>query len=74
MSAQPSNGSQGSMFALTVSLHSPKGRGLKLRSFKNAMKDVGWHNDMQKEVWTFEDNDTWAMESFPPRKKGLGSK
>ncbi|KAA3469478.1 Retrovirus-related Pol polyprotein from transposon TNT 1-94 [Gossypium australe] len=43
-------------------------------SFKEDVKDAGWHNAMQKQICALEDNGTWSMEILPPKKKALGSK
>ncbi|XP_021744832.1 uncharacterized protein LOC110710799 [Chenopodium quinoa] len=42
------------------------------RNFKEAMKDEGWREAMQKEISTLENNHTWVMEKLPPGKKALG--
>lgn len=48
--------------------------GIKPQSFKEVVKDAGWHNTMQKEIRALEDNVTWYMEMLLAEKKALGSK
>ena len=47
--------------------------GKEPRSFKEAMKDVGWKQAMQEEIKAFEDNGTWTLEYLPPGKRALGN-
>ncbi|XP_021746669.1 uncharacterized protein LOC110712514 [Chenopodium quinoa] len=42
------------------------------RNFKEAKKDEGWREAMQKEISALENNHTWVMEKLPPGKKSLG--
>ncbi|XP_016690739.1 uncharacterized mitochondrial protein AtMg00820-like [Gossypium hirsutum] len=44
------------------------------QSFKETVRDAGWSDAMQKEICALEDNNTWSVETLPPRKKTLGSK
>lgn len=46
--------------------------GIEPKSFKEAMKDPGWREAMQKKIKALEDNGTWSMETLPPRKRALG--
>lgn len=47
--------------------------GQEPNSFKEAMKDAGWKEAMQKEIHALEENGTWTMEYLPPGKRALGS-
>ncbi|KAJ4718835.1 Retrovirus-related Pol polyprotein from transposon TNT 1-94 [Melia azedarach] len=47
--------------------------GQEPRSFKEAMKDVGWKESMQEEIQALEDNGTWTLEVLPLAKRALGS-
>lgn len=48
--------------------------GTEPHSFKQAMKDPGWREAMQKEIKALEDNGTWSIETLPPGKRALGSR
>ncbi|RVX07381.1 Retrovirus-related Pol polyprotein from transposon RE2 [Vitis vinifera] len=43
------------------------------KSFKEAMKDVGWQKSMDEEIWALEENGTWTLEPLPKGKRALGS-
>ncbi|RVW45682.1 Retrovirus-related Pol polyprotein from transposon RE2 [Vitis vinifera] len=43
------------------------------KSFKEAMKDVGWQKSMHEEIWALEENGTWTLEPLPKGKRALGS-
>nr|KYP60690.1 Retrovirus-related Pol polyprotein from transposon TNT 1-94 [Cajanus cajan] len=40
-------------------------------SFKEVVKDLGWHNAMQDKFDTLERNGTWTLEELPSGKKGI---
>ncbi|RVW26564.1 Retrovirus-related Pol polyprotein from transposon RE2 [Vitis vinifera] len=43
------------------------------KSFKEAMKDVGWQKSMHEEIRALEENGTWTLEPLPKGKRALGS-
>ncbi|RVX22042.1 Retrovirus-related Pol polyprotein from transposon RE2 [Vitis vinifera] len=43
------------------------------KSFKEAMKDVGWQKSMHEEIRALEKNGTWTLEPLPKGKRALGS-
>ncbi|RVX03863.1 Retrovirus-related Pol polyprotein from transposon RE2 [Vitis vinifera] len=43
------------------------------KSFKEAMKDVGWQKSMHEEIRALEENGTWTLEPLPNGKRALGS-
>ncbi|RVX14877.1 Retrovirus-related Pol polyprotein from transposon RE2 [Vitis vinifera] len=43
------------------------------KSFKEAMKDVGWQKSMHEEIRALEENGTWTLEPLPKGKRVLGS-
>ncbi|RVW46987.1 Retrovirus-related Pol polyprotein from transposon TNT 1-94 [Vitis vinifera] len=43
------------------------------KSFKEAMKDVGWQKSMHEEIQALEENGTWTLEPLPKGKRALGS-
>ncbi|KAL6347897.1 hypothetical protein AAG906_037626 [Vitis piasezkii] len=44
------------------------------KSFKEAMKDVGWQKSMHEEIRALEENGTWTLEPLPKGKRALGSR
>ena len=42
------------------------------KSFKEAMKSIGWQKSMQEEIQALEANGTWTLEPLPPGKRALG--
>lgn len=48
--------------------------GVEPRSFKEAMQDPGWREEMHKEIKALEENDIWSMKTLPRGKKALGSR
>ncbi|KAL6331602.1 hypothetical protein AAG906_011542 [Vitis piasezkii] len=44
------------------------------KSFKEAMKDVGWQKSMHEEIRALEENGTWTLEPLPNGKRALGSR
>ena len=47
--------------------------GTNPKSFKEAMKHVGWQKSTQEEIQALEANSTWTLEPLPPGKKALNS-
>ncbi|RVW83549.1 Retrovirus-related Pol polyprotein from transposon RE2 [Vitis vinifera] len=43
------------------------------KSFKEAVKDVGWQKPMHEEIRALEENGTWTLEPLPKGKRALGS-
>nr|CAN82171.1 hypothetical protein VITISV_040546 [Vitis vinifera] len=43
------------------------------KSFKEAMKDVGWQKSMHEEIQALEENGMWTLEPLPKGKRALGS-
>lgn len=48
--------------------------GVEPTSFKKAVKDEVWNNDMGDEIEAFEMTGTWSVVDFPPRKVAFGNK
>ncbi|KAJ9548782.1 LOW QUALITY PROTEIN: hypothetical protein OSB04_021325 [Centaurea solstitialis] len=45
--------------------------GFEPQTFKDAIKDPGWREAMQREIQALEDSGTWSMEILPPGKRAL---
>lgn len=46
----------------------------KLKTFREAVSDSKWVQEMKQEVVALEDNNTWAIVDFPPDKAPIGCK